>query len=132
MGALVDQRAYIDQPAWARWLQRILLIACYVLMGVAGYAATTLDFPAQQAGYAIMAGAFVSLAGVVSRFYQIEAVGLWPTIGGLWVCVVWLQIPPQSAILTGWLVAGFTPMLAARLLVLNLLASKYRREADGS
>lgn len=129
MGALVDQRAYIDQPAWARWLQRILLIACYVLMGVAGYAATTLSFPAREAGYVVMFGALISLAGVVTRYYQVEAIGLWPIIAGLWVCVVWLQLPPQNAILTGWLVAGFTPMLGARLLVLNLLASKYRREA---
>lgn len=126
---MVDSRAYIDQPVWARWLQRILLTACYVLMGVAGFAATQLDFPAQQAGYVVMVGAALSFAGVVTRLYQIEAVGLWPTIAGLWVVVVWLQIPPQNAILSGWLVMGFTPMLAARLLALNLLAASARRDA---
>lgn len=121
--------AYIQQPPWAKWLQRGLLIACYILMGVAGYAATSLDFPAHEAGFVVMGGSAISLGGVVTRYYQIEAIGLWPVIAGLWVCVVWLVIPPQSAVLTGWLVAGFTPMLGARLLALNLLAVEARAEA---
>lgn len=130
MRAIVDQRAYIDTPAWARWVQRCLFIATYILMGLAGYAATSLDFPAEHAGYVIIGGSVLSLVGVCTRLYQLEAIGLWPTIAGLWVCVVWLQMPPQNAVLTGWLVAGFTPMLGARLLVLNLLASSARREAN--
>lgn len=99
-------------------------------MGVAGYAATTLDFPATYAGYPIMFGAGLSLFGVMTRYYQVEAIGLWPTITGLWAVVLWLQLPEQGATLTGWLVAGFTPMLAARLLVLNLLARKAREEKE--
>jgi hypothetical protein len=107
-----------------------MFIACYVLMGVAGYAATTLAFPANYAGWPIMAGSLLSLVGVVTRLYQLEAVGLWPTITGLWACVVWLQLPAQGAILSGWLVLGFTPMLAARLLTLNLIARDERRKAE--
>lgn len=127
---MVDSKAYIDRPPWARWLQRFFFASTYVLMGVAGYAATTLDFPANYAGGPIMLGSLVSLVGIVTRLYQLEAIGLWPTISGLWACVVWLILPEQDAVLTGWLVAGFTPMLAARLLALNLLAKKAREKME--
>lgn len=128
---MVDQSAYIVHPQWAKWLQRILYVACYLLTGVAGYAAvTTLGSPAHEAGYAMMAGSALSLFGVVTRYYNLELLGLWPTLTGLAFCVVWLIIPPQSAVLTGWLVAAYMPGLAARLLVLNLLASKARRETE--
>jgi hypothetical protein len=128
---MVDSTAYIKEPPWARWLQMVLYILLYVCMGVAGFAAVTqLGSPAHEAGYAMMAGALFCLVGVTTRFYHLELVGLWPLLTGLAFCVVWLVIPPQNAILTGWLVGGFMPGLAARLLVLNLLANKARREAE--
>lgn len=128
---MVDSVAYIDRPAWARWLQRILLISGYLLMGVAGYASVTqLNFPAREAGYVMMAASALAIVGVVTRFYNLELVALWPLVTSIAVVVIWLVIPPQSAILTGWLVAAYIPTLAARLLALNLLANKARRRAE--
>jgi hypothetical protein len=103
----VDRTAYISEPVWARWSQEGLYLWGYVLMFVAGFAAVTgLDFPAREAGWFVMGGAVVSAAGVLTRFYHVEALGLYPIIFGLGVCVVWLVVPPQNAVLTGWLVAG--------------------------
>ena len=129
MSALVSQRAYIDLPIWARWLERALFVLCYALFGVAGYAATTLNFPAQQAGYVIMGACLIALGGVVSGFYQLELLALWPIIFAFGAVVVYLQVPPQNAVLTGWLVGAYMPLLGVRLLVLNLLASKARKES---
>jgi hypothetical protein len=99
-------------------------------MFVAGFAAVTgLDFPAREAGWLIMGGAVASSAGVLTRLYNVEALGLYPIIIGLGVCVVWLVVPPQNAVLTGWLVAAYVPFLGVRLLALNLVALDARREA---
>jgi hypothetical protein len=126
----VDRTAYISEPVWARWSQEGLYLWGYVLMFVAGFAAVTgLDFPAREAGWFVMGGALVSAAGVLTRFYHVEALGLYPIIFGLGVCVVWLVIPPQNAVLTGWLVAAYVPFLGVRLLALNLVALDARREA---
>src|SRR5690606_8919360 len=99
-------------------------------MFVAGFAAVTgLDFPAREAGWLIMGGAVVSSAGVLTRFYNVEALGWDPLIIGLGACVEWLAGPPQNGVLTGWRVAAYVPFLGVRLLALNLVALDARREA---
>lgn len=128
---MVNQRAYISLPAWAKYLERALYVLCYALFGVAGYAASTLDFPANHAGYVIMACCALALGGVVTGFYQLELIALWPIISAFLVIVVWLQLPEQDAVLTGWLVGAYVPLLGVRLLVLNLLARRARRRAEG-
>lgn len=127
--ALAKFVAYIMHPPWAKWLHRFLLLGGYILMGVAGYAATQLGIPAQQAGYVVIAGSLLAIIGVLTRFYQIEAIAIWPQITGLLTCVIWLQIPPQSAVLSGWLVAAYCFFLGLRLLELNVIAWNARREA---
>lgn len=128
---MVDSVAYIQRPAWARWLQRILYVGAYALFGVAGWAAVeALGFPAHEAGYVAMGASVLAIVGVITRYYQLELVALWPLISSMAVWVVWLVIPPQNAILTGFLVGAYIPFLAARLLALNLLANKARRQAE--
>jgi hypothetical protein len=121
--------AYIQRPAWAKWLQRAIYVLAYGLFGVAGWAAVgTLGFPARETGYLAMAASALAIVGVVTRLYQLELIALWPLITSMAIWVVWLVIPPQSAVLTGWLVAAYIPFLAARLLNLNLIARKAREE----
>jgi hypothetical protein len=130
MQALARLVAYIMFPPWAKWVQRTLLLGAYAIMVVAGYAATTLGHPAKEAGYIVIAGALAAIAGVLTRYYQLEATGIWPQIGGLVIAVIWLQIPPQNAILSGWLVFAYCLFLGLRLLELNLIAWRARREHE--
>lgn len=127
--AMIWLFAYIPAPPWAKWLHIVLLTASYILMGVAGFAALTLDHPATEGGIALIAGAAVSILGVVLRIGQIEAIGLWPQVTGLVPVVIWLQIPPQNAVLSGWLVAAYIIFLGLRLLQLNIIAREARRAA---
>lgn len=127
---MVDANAYIQRPLWARWLQRVLYVIWYGLMVVAGYAAWSgLGFPAHEAGMVIMLASVVAAFGAATGYYHGELMALPPLMAALAVVVVWLQLPPQSAVLTGWLVAGFIAPLALRFLVLSLLARRQRREA---
>lgn len=128
---MVDSVAYIQRPAWARWLQRIIYVAGYTLFGVAGWAAVdSLGFPAHEAGYVAIGASVLAIVGVVTRFYHLELVALWPLITSMAIWVVWLMLPAQGAILTGWLIGAYIPFLAARLLALNLLANKARRDKE--
>jgi len=131
MRAVLNFGAYIMSPPWARVAHRLLLIGGYIIMIVAGFAATTLGFPANVAGCVVIAGGLLAIFGVISRYYQAEAVAIWPQITGLLTCVIWLQIPPQSAVLSGWLVSAYCFFLGVRLLELNVVAYRARREAEG-
>lgn len=125
----MDRRPYIETPPWARWVQRVLYVAAYALFIVAGYAAVaSLGFPAHEAGYVIMGASALAILGVLTRLYHVELIALWPLIAGLAVCVVWLVLPAQGAVLTGWLVGAYIPFLAARLLALNLIANDARAQ----
>src|SRR5690606_36393905 len=81
-GALmVDANAYIQRPLWARWLQRIIYVIAYGLFGVAGWAAVeALGFPAHEAGYVAIASSGLAIVGVLTHFYQLELIALWPLI----------------------------------------------------
>lgn len=122
--------AYIVLPAWAKWTQRLFFVAGYLLTGVAGYAATAgLGFPAHEAGYVMMGASALAIVGVTTRLYHLELIALWPLLSGILICVVWLMLPAQGAVLTGWLVAAYAALLAPRVLALNLLATAARRAA---
>jgi len=128
---MVDSTAYIDRPWWAKYLQMVGYVIGYILLGVAGFAAVTqLGTPAHEAGYAIMAGCLLSAMGVITRLYHLELIGLWPLVTGLLLCVLWIL--GQGPILTGWLVAGLIPFPFVRLLVLNILANKARRDTESA
>lgn len=124
----MDSTAYIPRPWWARQAQSVLYVIVYALMFCSGLAAViNLDFPAREAGWFVMAGALICVAGAAARLFFIELLGLWPLVFGLLVFVVWIQ--NQQGILTGWLVGACSGLLILRLLVLNLLAREAKREA---
>jgi hypothetical protein len=130
MTELVRAIAYIMHPPWAKWAQRCLLVAIYAVMGLLGFAMLGQPQPIEGAGWVVMAGALIALCGVATRLYRIEAIGLWPQITGLGLVVIWLQLPVQGRAVNGWLVAGYALLLGLRLLELNLIAWRARKEAE--
>lgn len=119
--------AYILHPPWAKWTHRLLLVAAYVLMGLLGWAITAVPGTITLSGWVVVAGAVISLAGVFTRYYRIEAIGIWPQITGLLTVAIWLQLPQQAQGLSGWLVAAYSVLLGLRLLELNVVAWNARQ-----
>ncbi len=127
----MDSHAYIPSPPWARFVHRALHVIWYGLMSIAGLAAWQgLGFPAHEAGAGIMVASAIAMVGAITGFYHAELIALPVMSAGLAVCVVWLTMPAQGAILTGWLVSGFIAPLMIRLFVLNRLARAQRRRAE--
>lgn len=122
--------AYMREPRWLAWLQRGLYIVLYAFVGRAGVAAIlNLDFPAREAGWFLVASAFIALAGVSTGYYHLELIALPVMVSALGVCVVWLVIPPQMAVFAWYVVVASVAGLGLRMLSLNLLAVEARREA---
>ena len=123
---MVDRDPYLTRPPWARWFQLACYIGSYALTGVAGGAAGVLidEWPAEQGGWTLVLASAIAIIGVSTRYYNLELVALWPVVGGLLACIVWLIM--NDAILTGWLVGALIPWLLNRLLVLSLIARNAR------
>jgi hypothetical protein len=60
----------------------------------------------------------VSLIGVSTRYYQIEAIGIWPQVTGLVSVALLGSVGPTGAIL----VVAYAFLLGLRLLELNVVA----------
>lgn len=122
----MDREPYLSKPPWARTVEAFFYVAGYLLTGLAGVAAIVLidEWPAREGGYALVAAGVLGIAGVTTRLYNLELIALWPILGGLGACILWLQL--NDAQLTGWLVAALMPHFARRLLVLSLIARRAR------
>lgn len=132
----MDREPYLSKPPWARHLEAFFYVAGYLLTGLAGVMAIVLidEWPAREGGYALVGAGLLGVAGVTTRLYNLELIALWPILGGLGACILWLQL--NDAQLTGWLVGALMPHFARRLLVLSLIARRARelhdmRGADG-
>jgi hypothetical protein len=117
---------YILTPRWARVVQRVLFIARYLCLGLAGVVgvlATGAQF--DLTGSILIGAAFIALIGVSSGRFHFELVALWFLIGALVWCVALLVDAgrPTSSIL----VLALIPALAERLLHLLLVARRARR-----
>lgn len=119
---------YINRPLWARYLQRALFIAQYALTGTAGVMAVALvdEFPAREAGWALILSSALACFAVLTRLYNLEALALWPIISSLLVCVVWLVL--NDAQLSSWLILAMVPNLGNRLLALTLIGLNARAQ----
>jgi len=122
----MERDPYLTRPPWARRLEAFFYVAGYLLTALAGVMAIVLidEFPARQAGYALVLAGAGGVIGVMTRLYNLELIALWPIITGLAACIVWLVL--NDAQLTGWLVGALVPHFARRLLVLSLIAQRAR------
>lgn len=122
----MDREPYLVKPWWVRWLDVVLFVSGYLLVAVAGVMAITLinEWPAREAGYALVGAGLLATVGVFTRLYNFELIALPPIITGLSACIIWLVL--NDAQLTGWLVGALIPHFARRLLVLSRLARRAR------
>jgi hypothetical protein len=119
--------AYILHPPWAKWAQRILLVACYVMMGILGWLIVVgVTVGVNGSGWAVSAGALLSLVGSALRYYQVEAIGIWPQITGLITVAILGGVGPTGALL----VTAYAFLLGLRLLELNVVAWNARKALE--
>jgi hypothetical protein len=119
--------AYIEQPRWAKWVERGMYLTRYALTGAAGLLATlsigsvTLDV----SGWALMFFSVIAFVATSTRFMNIEAVCIWPMLAALTSIAGWGFTHNLPTV--GLLVVALVPDLAVRLLRLNLIAGLQRR-----
>lgn len=120
--------AYILHPPWAKWAQRLLLAASYGMMAFLGWLIVTgVEGPLGVVGWTVTAGAFISLVGSGTRYYQIEAIGIWPQVTGL------LIVAAFGALGAGTVVVGaYCALLGLRLLELNVVGWNARKTMEKS
>jgi hypothetical protein len=79
-------------------------------------------------GWVVTAGSVVSLIGVSTRYYQIEAIGIWPQVTGLVAVALLGAVGPTGALL----VTAYAFLLGLRLLELNVVAWNARKAMETS
>ena len=118
--------AYIMHPPWAKYTQRALLASSYVMMGFLGWLIVAgVEGPIGSSGWVVVAGTVVSLLGVTTRFYQIEAIGIWPQVTGLLALIALGQLGSGSVV-----VGAYCALLGLRLLELNVVAWNARKAME--
>lgn len=123
---MMDRDPYLPRPPWARLLQAAFFVTAYLLTAVTGVSAIVrvAEWPAQQAGWALVAGSVLAIAGVATRLYNLELVALWPLVTGYASIIVWMLL--NDAALGTWIVGALIPWLALRILTLSLVARRAR------
>lgn len=118
--------AYILHPPWAKWAQRFLLAASYAMMAFLGWAIIA-GVPGLlgSSGWVVMAGAAVSLIGSGTRYYQIEAIGIWPQITGLVIVALFGALGAGTVVVT-----AYCALLGLRVLELNVVAWNARKAME--
>jgi hypothetical protein len=114
-------------PPWAKYAQRLLLVTCYTLMGFLGWAVIAgVTVGVNIVGWGIIVGAGLSLVGVTTRYYQIEAIGAWPQITGLVAVALLGAVGATGAMI----VSAYAALLGLRLLELNVVAWNSRKAME--
>lgn len=122
----MDRHPYITQPPWARWAEASFYAAAYLFTGVTGVMAIArvAEWPAQQAGWVLLAGSLLAVVGVLTRLYNLELIALWPLVSGYAAIIIWMLL--NDAVIGTWIVGALIPWLALRILTLTLVARRAR------
>lgn len=123
---MMDHDPYIPRPPWARRTEALFFVLAYVFTAVTGLMAVArvAEWPAQQAGWALLFGSALAIVGVVTRLYNLELVALWPLVTGYAAIIVWMLL--NDAVIGTWIVGALIPWLALRILKLSLVARRAR------
>lgn len=122
--------AYILHPPWAKWLQRFLFVLVYSLVAMTGVRAIMIDQDAgiwlALDGWLMILAGFVSTFGALGRLYNIESIGLYLAVAGLFGGAWWAGA--GGAWYTAYVVVAVAGLFGLRLLSLNRIAVAMRTE----
>lgn len=117
---------YLLTPRWARFTQRSMFLARYLLIGSAGLVALNEGtFSLAVIGWTLLLGSAIALHGVVTGRFHLELVPIWFILAALSWAAGLLFVTDRFA--SGVLILALLPGLAERLLHLSLVASSMRR-----